>query len=157
MKSRIMFLIITLLLLSMLTACVQTSLPDDLSGKIDRSRTVEYVVIKKEQKDDILYIFSGKEKESLEEKKDVKPEKQEDVKDELDEIKPEKPVENEKPPEDTTEPKTPESEVREIPTPVTPPADNTNDNDGGDTQNEDTNDYQIGDEPGAAVIPDDGE
>lgn len=153
MKSRIKILITAILLVSLLTACVQTSVPDDLSGKIDRSRTVEYVVIKEEQKDDILYIFSGKEKESPKEVEDEKPE---DKKDELKEEKPEKPVENEKPPAESTQPQTPESEVREIETPVTPPADNSADDT--NNQNDDTNDYQIGDEPGAAVIPDeDGE
>lgn len=151
MKSRIKIVITAILLISLLTSCVQTSLPDDLSGKIDRSRTVEYVVIKEEQKDDILYIFSGKEKETPDKKDEEKPEKPEDKKDELNEVKPEKPVENEKPPEESTQPRPPESEVREI---ETPPADNSN-NSGNDNSQNDGNDYQIGDEPGAAVIPDD--
>lgn len=152
MKQKYPIIITTITLaVGLLSGCVQTSLTDDLEGKIDRSRTVEYVVIKPEQKDEVLYVLSGKELES--EEVEDKEKSDTENKEELKEEKPKSPEENEKPPHEEIETPTqqgpPEEETRNIvpSTESQAPA-----------EDPDTDDVQIGEEPGAAVLPeDDGE
>ncbi len=148
MKLKYPIIITTITLaVGLLSGCVQTSITDDLEGKIDRSRTVEYVIVKPEQKDEVLYVLSGKELESEEKEKEEKKDT-ETKDDELKEVKPNTPEENEKPPheeiENPVQPEAPEEETRNI-VPST------------QTPEEPDNDAQIGDEPGAAVIPEDEE
>lgn len=44
----------------LLSSCAETSAPEDLSGRLDYSKPVEYVLIEPEEKDKVLYVLDGR-------------------------------------------------------------------------------------------------
>ncbi|MDO5689602.1 MAG: hypothetical protein Q4G61_05090 [Tissierellia bacterium] len=46
-------------LLFVLSGCAETSLSDNLEGRVDKSKTVEYLVVPSDQKQDVLFLLTG--------------------------------------------------------------------------------------------------